>query len=88
MARGWESKSVEEQQQVSQQTQEAATTQIAAGDKDEADRQKAEKTRKVQAINLACARVREQLERSANPRYVELLNAELKHLEDELQALK
>ena len=79
---------MEEQQQVSQQTQEAATTQIAAGDKDEADRRKAERTRQVQAINLARARVSEQLERSTNPRYVEMLNTELKHLENELQALK
>jgi len=79
---------VEEQQQVSQQTQEAASTQNAAVSKDEIDRQKAEKTRKVQAIKLARARVSEQLERTTNPRYAELLNAELKHLEDELKALQ
>jgi hypothetical protein len=89
MARGWESKSVEEQQtSQQQQSKEAASTQTAAADKEEIARQKAEKTRKVQAINLARARVREQLERSTNQRYVELLNAELKHLEDELQALQ
>lgn len=77
-----------EEQQTSQQSEQAASTQTATANREELARQQAEKVRKVQAINLARARVREQLERSTNSRYVDLLNVELKHLEDELQALK
>jgi hypothetical protein len=88
MARGWESKSVEEQQQMVQESREEAHAQPATVSKDELDRLKAEKTRKVQALKLTEARVREQLERCTNPRYAEMLNLELSHIETELQSLK
>ena len=88
MARGWESKSVEEQQQMTEQTQEAALAQSATLIKVEANREKAEKTRKIQALKLTHARLSEQLERCTNSRYSDLLNVELKHIEDELQTLK
>ncbi len=82
MARGWESKSVEEQQNQSLQKP------LTQEDKDRLSRQKAEKMRKIQALQLNRARIREQLERSSNDRYKELLNRELEHLEKELKQLE
>jgi hypothetical protein len=82
MARGWESKSVEEQQsQALQQT-------ISQDEKDNLSRQKAEKMRKVQALKLNRARIAEQIERSTSDRYKELLGRELEHLEQELKQLE
>ena len=82
MARGWESKSVEEQQsQAQQQT-------VSQDEKDKLSREKAEKARKVQALKLNRARIREQMERSTNDRYKELLGRELEHLEQELKQLE
>ncbi len=57
-------------------------------DKDRLSRQKAETMRKIQALQLNRARIREQLERSSNDRYKELLNRELEHLEKELKQLE
>ena len=82
MARGWESKSVEEQQS---QTPQKALTQEQ---KDRLSKEKAETMRKIQALNLNRARIREQLERSTNDRYKELLGKELEHLESELKKLE
>jgi hypothetical protein len=82
MARGWESKSVEEQQsQAQQQT-------ISQDEKDALKRQNAEKMRKIQGLKLNRARIREQIERSTNDRYKELLGRELEHLEQELKQLE
>jgi hypothetical protein len=81
MARGWESKSVEEQQNQAQQT----TTQ---DEKDALKRLDAEKMRTIQALKLNRARIREQIERSTNDRYKELLGRELEHLEHELKQLE
>ena len=82
MARGWESKSVEEQQsQAQQQT-------ISQDEKDALKRQNAEKMRKIQGLQLNRARIREQSERSTNERYKELLGRELEHLEQELKQLE
>ena len=83
MARGWESKSVEEQQS------ELTAPPLS---KEEKERQKkalnAEKSRKLQALKLTRARVMEQLERSSNERYNELLNRELAHIDEGIEALK
>lgn len=76
MATGWESKSVLEQQLTTQ-----SLTEI---EKERISREKAVRTRELQTLNLSCARVREQLERSQSPRYSELLQRELHHLEREL----
>jgi hypothetical protein len=81
MARGWESKSVEEQQNQAQQT-------VSQDEKDALKRQNAEKMRKIQALKLNRARIREQIERSTNDRYKELLGRELEHLEHELKQLE
>jgi hypothetical protein len=76
MATGWESKSVLEQQLTTQALTEIENERIS--------REKAVRTRELQTLNLSCARVKEQLERSQSPRYSELLQRELHHLEKEL----
>lgn len=76
MATGWESKSVLEQQLTTQALTEIENERIS--------REKAVHTRELQTLNLSCARVKEQLERSQSPRYSELLQRELHHLEKEL----
>lgn len=86
MARGWESKSVEEQQQMTQQAQAEAQTQTVS--KDDLNRLKAEKARKIQALKLTHARVREQLERCTSARYADMLNLELQHIDEELKSLQ
>ncbi len=82
MARGWESKSVEEQQNQSLQKP------LTQEDKDRISREKAEKMRKIQALRLNRARIKEQLDRSSSDRYKELLNRELEHLDKELSQLE
>lgn len=81
MARGWESKSVEEQQS------EAAHAITSAETKDRITKEKAERARKLQGLTLMRARVKEQLERSQNPRYVEVLRSELDQIEKQIQEL-
>jgi hypothetical protein len=76
MATGFETKSILEQQLSTQ-----ALTEI---EKERVSREKAIHTRELQTLNLSCARVKEQLQRSQNPRYSELLQHELSHLESEL----
>jgi len=82
MARGWESKSVEEQQS------QAQNQTVSQDEKDALKRQNAEKMRKVQALKLNRARINEQIERSTNDRYKELLGRELEHVEQELKQLE
>jgi transcription initiation factor IIE alpha subunit len=81
MANGWESKSVLEQQT----TQEFLPS---TEDKARISRAKAVHMREVQTLRLSCARVREQMERSQNARYSEMLERELRHLEGELARLQ
>jgi hypothetical protein len=82
MAKGWESKSVEEQQQVAETT--LSKEQIEQNKK----REKAEQARKVQALKLNVARIREQLERTQNERYRQMLTSELDQLQSELSLLQ
>jgi len=77
MARGWESKSVEEQQS-------ATKAPLTSEEKERLSLEKAERARKIQALKLMRARVREQLERSQNARYNEVLQRELDHIEKQL----
>ncbi|HWR37267.1 MAG TPA: hypothetical protein VN622_15505 [Clostridia bacterium] len=83
MARGWESKSVDEQQSLATET---SVTQ------EEQDRirhlENATKLRSIQALKMTRARVVEQLERSANERYNELLKRELAHVDARLAEFK
>jgi len=81
MANGSEVKSVLEHQ---------PTTEIPLSEeeKERISREKAVHMREVQTLRLSCARVREQMQRSQNARYSELLERELRHLEKELARLQ
>jgi hypothetical protein len=88
MAKGWESKSVEAQQETQQFDQsEQLRVQAVADDKERVGRLKAQEARKVQALQLTRARIREQLSRTSNERYTLLLNTELQQIEGELAKL-
>lgn len=56
-------------------------------DKQNLARLQAEQARKVQALKLNRARIREQLARTTNERYTTLLNSELEHIEADLAKL-
>ena len=81
MAKGWESKSVEEQQSLASQTP------VTNEERERLSRDRAEKLRSLQALNLSRARVVEQLERSTNDRYQQMLKTELAHLDAEIRKL-
>lgn len=81
MAKGWESKSVEEQQSLASQTP------LTDEDRQKLSKERAEKMRKLQALNLSRARVVEQMERSTNDRYKQMLQTELSHLDSEIKKL-
>ncbi len=80
MARGWESKSVEEQIDAAQ-----SRSSKPAGAKLSAAQIKVMRER--ENILLSRTRVLRELKTSKNPRYVNLLNRELKSLEENLQRL-
>jgi len=69
-----------------QQSQESKPP--TAEEKERISLEKAKRMRQIQALELNRARIREQIERSANPRYNELLNRELEHLEAQLAKLR
>ncbi|HLH05770.1 MAG TPA: hypothetical protein VKW78_00885 [Terriglobales bacterium] len=75
MARGWESKSVEEQQ-----------SEFAKSSENKGARSPEEEKRMHlrKELQLKRARVLEQLQRSQNARYTELLNRELQEVERDL----
>lgn len=78
MARGWESKSVEEQQA-------AATTQTEA--KQRLTPQQAAQKRQKEAIELSRRRVRQQLQSAQNPRHRQMLESALAELDSQLARL-
>ncbi len=84
MAKGWESKSVEEQQITQQEAKDASAL---TADKEQLAHVKAEVQRKVQALTMTRARICEQLTRTSNKRYTLLVNTELQQIEGELAKL-
>ena len=84
MANVLESKTVEEQA-LEQLEQNSSQEKVEA--KQVAIRLKAEETRRVQALHMTRARVREQLARTSNERYTMLLTTELQQIESELEKL-
>jgi hypothetical protein len=84
MAKGWESKSVEEQQITQQEAMDASAL---TADKEQLARVNAEVQRKVQALTMTRARICEQLARTSNERYTLLLNTELQQIDGELAKL-
>lgn len=81
MAKGWESKSVEEQQSLASQSP------LTDAERERMSKERAERTRSLQALNLSRARVIQQVERCTNDRYRELLQKELDHLDSEIHKL-
>lgn len=84
MANGWESKSVEALQ-IDQEEQ--IRSQEVVDEKERVGRLRAEVARNVQALKLTRARIREQLSRTSNERYTQLLNTELQQIDGELTKL-
>ena len=80
MARGWESKSVEEQQ--SQMSQPAAVS------KSNRSPQELQRASRIQALKMQRAHVREQLKEAHNERFIELMQRELEHLDKEIRRLE
>ena len=79
MARGWESKSVEEQQS------EAMHRPSGAKPKHQ---EQARMAMQIQGLQMQRSRVQQQLQQAENPRFIELMRRELQHLEHELQRLR
>ena len=84
MANVLESKTVEAQE--TEQLEQNSPRETVE-EKQVATRLKAEETRRIQALRMTRARVREQLSRSSNERYTTLLNTELQQIESELAKL-
>ena len=84
MANGWESKSV---QALEIDPEEQIRSQEIVDEKERVGRLRAEVARKVQALTLTRARIREQLSRTSNERYTLLLNTELQQIDSELTKL-
>jgi hypothetical protein len=82
MARGWESKSVEEQMAASQQS---ANFSGSAQDLRQQQMDKAHRARQLQALNLQKENILSQ--RTSNPGRRAALEAALAHIEAQIQAL-
>jgi hypothetical protein len=78
MARGWESKSVEQQQDEAQAQQQGGN-----GHRPE----RAEQTRALQGLQLSRTRVLKQLESATNPRHREMLQAAVADLEAKISQI-
>jgi ribosomal protein L20 len=78
MARGWESKSVEQQQDAAQSQQK---------DGNGANPQRAEHMRALRGLELSRSRVLHQLENASNPRHREMLQAALADLERKISEI-
>ena len=81
MARGWESKSVEAQQ-------EEAGTKSAGSGKRKLSLEEAAALREKENLRLARQRVLQQLEASADPRHRKLMQEALAHLDEKLGKLE
>lgn len=80
MARGWESKAVEEQMEAAQQH--------PAENKPELDAEQVQREQERAGLELSRARVRAQLAASQNPRLTEMLERALAELEGRLAELE
>jgi hypothetical protein len=81
MAKGWESKSVEEQQSLATQVS------VSEEERERLSRERVEKLRQVQALQMNRARVVEQLGKTGNDRYRGMLQQELDFLQAEIDKL-
>jgi hypothetical protein len=81
MAKGWESKSVEEQQSLASQVP------VTEAERERLSHERMEKLREVQALQMNRARVVEQMEKTTNERYRGMLQQELNFLQSEIDKL-
>ena len=79
MARGWESKSVESQQEESQQKSDRHGPMTP---------EEAARERERESLRLSRARIRQQLETATDPRYIKLLNDTLQELDARIARMK
>lgn len=77
MARGWESKSVEQQLDEAEAAKSAKRERLSPQD--------VERARRAEALRLARARVLQQLEASTSQRYTEMLQRQLEAIDGELK---
>ncbi len=68
-----------------EEQQSATQSPVSAEDRERLSRERAERLRQVQALNLSRARVLQQLERTENERYTQMLKAELAELDQQLK---
>ena len=78
MARGWESKSIEQQIEDSRMDQNQAVALNSVPDQ-------AQMRQKREGLLLQRSRVLQEIETARNPRYREMLNEMLRHLESQLE---
>jgi hypothetical protein len=81
MAKGWESKSVEEQQSLATQVP------VSEEERERLSREHIAKLRQVHALQMNRARVVEQLGKTSNDRYRGILQQELDFLQKEIHKL-
>ena len=81
MARGWESKSIEEQLDAAREAREARARPVLS----DAERQRLAKRK---GLLISLARVRKDLEQARDERYRALLGRTLAHIEAELASLE
>jgi hypothetical protein len=81
MAKGWESKSVEEQQSL------ASPPAITEEERAQLSHEHQEKVRKQQALQMNRVRVEQQMEKCSNDRYRSMLQQELNFLDTEIKKL-
>jgi len=81
MARGWESKSVEIQieEAYNESRDQAGSVQLSTN---------AELRQKLEGLMLQRSRIQQQMESARNPRYREMLEETLNHLDRQLSALR
>lgn len=80
MARGWESKSVEQQQQERLEQSKGARPLVST--------EQRERNRKREGLALSRKRLTQQLEAASNPRHRQMLEAALADLDRQLASLK
>ena len=81
MARGWESKSVEEQMNAAEASRARVRTLVKTPEQ-------LHRETEIESIELTRRRVLHDLDAALNPRYQEILRASLQYLDEKLAALR
>ena len=82
MAKGWESKSVEEQQSLASQVP------LTEEEREQLSRERTEKLQQVHALEMNRTRVLQQIDKCTNERYRGMLQQELDYLQGEIEKLE